>query len=62
MFASAAVVRFDRPSSPTFGNGLGLLLHEQRCLRRAHPRRHPSRGLSPFASLRRRVLAAAALR
>jgi hypothetical protein len=59
MSASSAITRFEPVSSgPTFGNGLGLLLHEQRRLRRSDPRRPPGRALSPFASLRRRVQAA----
>ena len=60
MSASAAVDRLDPPSSgPTFRNGLGLLLHEQRRLRRADPRPQSGRALSPFTSLRRRSQAAA---
>jgi len=41
------------PAGPPFGNGLGLLLGEQRRLRRAARRRSPAAALSPFASLRR---------
>ena len=50
--STPVAVRFDRPSIPTFGNGLGLLLHEQRRLRQAHSRQAPIRALSPFVSLR----------
>ena len=56
MSAPPTVVSFDTLSvGPTFGNGLGLLLYEQRRLRRANPRQQPRRALSPFASLRQRV-------
>jgi hypothetical protein len=41
----------------SFGNGLGLLLSEQRCLRRTHPYALSVRGFSPFDSLRHRVQA-----
>ena len=58
MSTPVTVVRCDRASHPSFGNGLGLLLHEQRCLRRAHPRQRPERALSPVAALRRRLHAA----
>jgi hypothetical protein len=59
--APTAVARFDPPpADPTFWNGLGVLLYEQRRLRRADPRRRLDRALSPFASLRRRVQAATA--
>ena len=60
--APSAFARFDRPPAGlAFWNGLGLLLCEQRRLRRADPRRQPNRALSPFVSLRRRAQAAAAL-
>ena len=54
--STPSIVRFDRPSLPVFGNGLGLLLHEQRRLRQAQPRQASDRALSPFASLRGRGL------
>jgi hypothetical protein len=52
--STPSIVRLDRPSLPIFGNGLGLLLHEQRRLRQAQPRQASDRALSPFASLRGR--------
>ena len=61
--SAPAAIHFDQqPASLTFWNGLGVLLYEQRRLRRADPRRQTGGTLSPFASLRRRVKAAAALR
>ncbi len=60
MYIPADFVRRDTPpAGPTFCNGLGLLLHEQRRLRRIDPRRQSDRTLSPFISLRRRVQYAA---
>ncbi len=60
MYAPGDFVRRDAPSAgPTFCNGLGLLLHEQRRLRRLDPRRQSDRTLSPFMSLHRRVQYAA---
>ena len=50
--STPSIVRFDRPCLLIFDNGLGLLLHEQRRLRHAHPRQAPARALSPFVSLR----------
>ena len=56
MSAPAVVVRFDPSSSGrTFWNGQGLLLYEQRRLRRADSSTQVDRALSPFASLRRRI-------
>ena len=60
--SAPSVVRLDPPASPAFCNGLGLLLHEQRRLRRTDPRRQSDRTLSSLVSLRRRVQVAAALR
>ena len=60
--STPTVGRFARPSPPPFGNGLGLLLHEQRALRRAHPDQTRAGALSPLVSLRRRVHAAAVVR
>ena len=60
--SAPSVVRPDPPAGLAFWNGLGLLLHEQRRLRRMDPRRQSDRTLSSFVSLRRRVQVAAALR
>jgi hypothetical protein len=57
MHTPFVVHRAGPATCPTFGNGLGLLLLEQRHLRRADPRLFGT--LSPYDSLRRRIQAAA---
>ena len=58
MPAFPAFARLDvTPTDLGSWTALGLLLREQRRLRRADQRRSPDRALSPFASLRRRARA-----
>jgi hypothetical protein len=57
--ASAAfILRDPLRTNLSFGNGLGLLLSEQRRLRSTHPYARCVRASSPFVSLRQRVQAA----